>query len=213
MVPEFGAFDAKTPSPQDVYLFHNNSDRDSSPFAQHHTLGSKPNQAAPGNHKHDSYTTHDAGDIVWSISPNLKPGWAWPDGQSLLREDYPELFDEIGTTYGAVDADHFNLPLIKGKTLVALDAADASFNAIGDTGGAKTVTLTAAQSGLPAHNHQITIRANATGLGDWNVGFVNGTGSVGPMLTDNNAAQNAAQSHENMPPFFVGRLRICLGRI
>ena len=81
MVPEFGAFDAKTPSPQDVYLFHNNSDRDSSPFAQHHTLGSKPNQAAPGNHKHDSYTTHDAGDIVWSISPNLKPGWAWPDGQ------------------------------------------------------------------------------------------------------------------------------------
>lgn len=32
---------------------HRYSDKDSSAFALHHTLGLKPNQASPGNHKHD----------------------------------------------------------------------------------------------------------------------------------------------------------------
>lgn len=37
---------------------HSRSDLDSSSFAQHHTLGSNPKQASPGNHSHggtDSY--------------------------------------------------------------------------------------------------------------------------------------------------------------
>lgn len=32
------------------------------------------------------------------------------DGASLLRADYPYLFESIGTIYGAVDAQHFSLP-------------------------------------------------------------------------------------------------------
>lgn len=32
------------------------------------------------------------------------------NGASLLRNDYPELFAVIGTTYGASDGTHFNLP-------------------------------------------------------------------------------------------------------
>lgn len=33
--------------------FHTNSDVDTRPEAQHHTLGPLPTQAAPGNHRHD----------------------------------------------------------------------------------------------------------------------------------------------------------------
>lgn len=41
------------PTSREVTRFHSRSDVDSSAFAQHHTLGTKPNQAASGSHKHD----------------------------------------------------------------------------------------------------------------------------------------------------------------
>lgn len=44
----------ETPSSKDVTAFHQNSDLDGSPKAQHHTLGPGPNQAAAGNHSHDA---------------------------------------------------------------------------------------------------------------------------------------------------------------
>lgn len=42
-----------TPDPRSVNLFHARSDVDSSPSAQHHTLGISHNQASPGDHIHD----------------------------------------------------------------------------------------------------------------------------------------------------------------
>lgn len=42
-----------TPTAKEVNEFHENSDLDGSPKAQHHSLGSSPNQASPGNHTHD----------------------------------------------------------------------------------------------------------------------------------------------------------------
>lgn len=47
---DYSPFDVRAPSPQDVNLFHQNSDKDTSPFSLHHTLGTKPNQAMPGDH-------------------------------------------------------------------------------------------------------------------------------------------------------------------
>ena len=37
-------------------------------------------------------------------------GFLFCDGRSLLRTDYPSLFSAIGTTWGAVDSTHFNIP-------------------------------------------------------------------------------------------------------
>lgn len=41
------------PNPDQVNEFHRYSDQDTSPEAQHHSLGNDPNQASPGNHNHD----------------------------------------------------------------------------------------------------------------------------------------------------------------
>ena len=41
------------PSAQTVNEFHQNSDVDTSPEAQHHTLGIGPNKASPGDHRHN----------------------------------------------------------------------------------------------------------------------------------------------------------------
>jgi microcystin-dependent protein len=36
--------------------------------------------------------------------------WLYCNGRSLLRADYPALFTAIGTTFGAADGTHFNVP-------------------------------------------------------------------------------------------------------
>jgi len=42
---------------------HKNSDRDSSPWAIHHTLGPRRNQASPGDHTHDGGTSLELSQI------------------------------------------------------------------------------------------------------------------------------------------------------
>lgn len=44
----------------------------------------------------------------------------------------------------------------EGLVLVGVDAGQTEFDTVGETGGVKEVTLTAAQSGLPAHDHDVT---------------------------------------------------------
>lgn len=65
-------------------------------------------------------------------------GYLLADGASYLRTDYADLFAAIGTTYGAADGTHFNVPNLKGKIPVGLNASDADFDMLGETGGAKT---------------------------------------------------------------------------
>lgn len=78
--------------------------------------------------------------------------WLHADGRSLLRTDYPELFLVLGgiaSPFGIPDSTHFRLPNISGRVTVGADAN----HGIGATGGARTVTLTAFESGLRDHDH------------------------------------------------------------
>lgn len=52
-----GSSEPITGDPKSVDQNHQNSDLNSSIFAQHHTLGSGPNQSSPGNHNHDGSTS------------------------------------------------------------------------------------------------------------------------------------------------------------
>lgn len=49
------------PPPRQVSFFHSRSDVDSSPNAQHHTLGIKHNQASFGDHAHDGKSSRKVG--------------------------------------------------------------------------------------------------------------------------------------------------------
>jgi len=56
------------------------------------------------------FDTQPVGEVIQTASDNNPAGYLKCDGRSVKRSDYPELFKKIGTTYGSVDNEHFNLP-------------------------------------------------------------------------------------------------------
>ena len=93
-----------------------------------------------------------AGMIEIFAGSTAPTGWLMCDGSAVSRTDYATLFSVIGTTYGTGDGSTtFNLPDMRGRFPLGSNST-YSLNA---TGGATTVTLTAAQSGMRAHTHSM----------------------------------------------------------
>lgn len=73
----------------------------------------------------------------------------------------------------------------------------------GNTGGASTVTLTAAQSGLPSHSHGVrNARTGGSGTARWVIDSSADASSLNTVIPNSTAA-NASSSHNNMPPYRV----------
>lgn len=155
-------------------------------------------------------------DFGGSAAPS---GWLLCDGSAISRTTYAALFAVIGTTFGAGDGSTtFNVPNFSGRTSVGVGdsgTAGHTSHARGTAGGEETHLLTAAESGLPSHNHTqnphthtqtlgspITTVAPAAGAG---VIGQNNTSLVSSTTATNNAntAADATASHNNMPPFLT----------
>ncbi|SHJ07339.1 Microcystin-dependent protein [Hymenobacter daecheongensis DSM 21074] len=79
-------------------------------------------------------------------------GWAFCNGQILPIAQYSALFSLLGTTYGGNGVQTFALPNLQGRVAVGQGTGPSLPQvALGQTGGANSVTLTTAQ--LPAHTH------------------------------------------------------------
>lgn len=90
-------------------------------------------------------------------------GWLKADGSSVLRSKYASLFNEIGTTYGSADINHFNLPDLRDRTIfgtgtqVSLGQTDGA--ALGDRGPGHT-------HAIPSVNHNGASNTTQSGVGD-----------------------------------------------
>ena len=94
-----------------------------------------------------------------------------------------------------------------GKVLVGINAADADFDTAEETGGAKTVTLTAAESGLPAHDHTVNYYYEAGGaltkhclIAQTDCSLVSAGDGVDVVA---NSAASASSAHNNIQPYIV----------
>jgi microcystin-dependent protein len=93
-----------------------------------------------------------------SIAPD---GYLLCDGAAISRTTYSSLFSTIGTAYGAGDnSTTFNLPNLQNRIPVG-KGSDTEFDTLGETGGAKAVSLSA--TNIPAHSHTGTTAAETEG--------------------------------------------------
>lgn len=98
--------------------------------------------------------------ILWPTT-TAPTGWLLCDGAAVSRVTYATLFALIATTFGAGDGiTTFNVPNLKSRVPVGLDSGDTDFDAMGETGGAKTVASagtnsapTFAGAALAGHSH------------------------------------------------------------
>ncbi|MFP4501210.1 MAG: phage tail protein [Candidatus Hydrogenedentota bacterium] len=69
-------------------------------------------------------------------------GWQLCHGQLLSIAEYDALFSVIGTTYGGDGMNTFALPDLRGRVPIGfMTGPGLSDRALGDTGGAETVSL------------------------------------------------------------------------
>lgn len=90
------------------------------------------------------------GNIIAYTGVSVPSGYLVCDGSAVGREEYPELFAVIGTTYGSGDGlTTFNLPNLSGKLAVGV----SQNHSVGDTGGEETHTVLDTET--PEHTHII----------------------------------------------------------
>lgn len=138
------------------------------------------------------------------------------DGGSVVNP-YLQMYWPIGSIHISVSSTNPATTLGvgtwvrfgKGKTLVSLDELQTEFDTVEETGGVKEVTLTAAQSGLPAHHHRVTgygqESTDSTGGGR----LVSGDSSAVPgtsptnINTTDTVAADATAAHTNLSPYIT----------
>lgn len=167
-----------------------------------------------------NYIIKAVGEIAAAVAPDMVPyrligemfafgGTGTPtgtlecDGSAVSRTAYPDLFAAIGTTHGVGDGSTtFNVPDMRGRTIVGQDTSQTEFDTLGETGGTKTVTLDVSQ--IPSHTHSIntkppgTATRNEVGMGDSSAG----TGGLGTTAITSTGGGGA---HNNLQPYAVMR--------
>jgi microcystin-dependent protein len=138
--------------------------------------------------------------VAWEIIPD---SYLVCDGATYDRVDYPVLYAALPSAF-IVDADHFMVPDLGGRTIIG---ANGTF-AVGDTGGETDHTLDVSE--MPSHTHTDVGHTHTTGNSLTGVALTPGELPVLlpnpiPALTGSGSANNANTggdgAHNNMQPY------------
>ena len=90
------------------------------------------------------------GNIILFTGQTIPEGYLVCNGSAISRDDYADLFDVIGTTYGSGDGSTtFNLPDLSGSVAIGV----SSTHSIGVSGGEETHILITNE--IPSHTHTV----------------------------------------------------------
>jgi microcystin-dependent protein len=149
------------------------------------------------------------GGMLWFIPGNAPAGYAEPIGQALSRTTYAALFALWGTFHGNGDGNTtFNMPDLRGRSIVGLDPSQAEFNPVGKAGGEKAHTLTVQE--LAKHHHGQVVGvppSGAFGPGQRADYDVDANAIAYPQGLDTYDA-GGDQPHNNLSPYKVARYLI-----
>ena len=138
-----------------------------------------------------------AGNVSATARASAPDGWLLCDGQAVSRTTYEVLFTAISTTYGAGNGSTtFNVPNLKGRVPVGVDAGQTEFDTLGETGGAKTHTLTVDEITLDSTHRMINSSIFAP------------TSSAAPLVSASGSrhpytARKTADPHNNLQPYIA----------
>lgn len=139
-----------------------------------------------------------AGAVIPYAGSSAPTGFLLCDGSTVSRTTYADLFAVTSTTYGVGDGSTtFNLPDLQGSIPVGRDAGQTEFDTLGETGGAKTHTLTEAE--MPAHTHGTAARFNG-GTGSFENIAGSGSATNASLDTDSTGGGGA---HNNLQPYIT----------
>lgn len=97
------------------------------------------------------------GDLKVSACADPQTGFLLCDGASKLRADFADLFTALGgaaSPYGLPDGTHFNVPDLRGRSLVGAGAGSGlTARALAARFGEETHLLTVPE--MPSHTHNI----------------------------------------------------------
>lgn len=148
---------------------------------------------------------------VWP-SDIIPSGWSLCDGLILDQSLNVELYNILGDNFTEIPNNiTFNLPDLRGKTVIGSGMGEISNRILGETGGEESVILTENQ--IPSHNHDININSNLGNssspvdniLSDaaaFDNEFTN-LPSNGIMNIDTISSTGNDESHNNMQPYLT----------
>jgi microcystin-dependent protein len=150
------------------------------------------------------------GSVTAYALPTPPAGWLLCDGSIYSASAYPTLSVGLGSTYGGNGTTTFAVPNLKGRMPVGLDSTQTEFDALAETGGSKTHTLTSAE--MPSHTH---IQDSHTHNVGWDgAGVASGGLSVWGLQSSGNNKQTSGTistnqntggggAHNNLQPYLV----------
>lgn len=162
------------------------------------------------------------GMLRYYAGSDIPAGYLDCDGSMKPIADYPRLFARIGTQFGGDGVATFGLPNARGRVIAGVWPGSTNFDHVGTMGGDEMVTLTAAQSGLPNHTHQLpggsgagvatdtdSVARSTTTYANADKNFRTGYPSSGtaynsPLI----GGSSASQAHSNLAPYIVTRVLI-----
>lgn len=158
---------------------------------------------------------------IRGFAANFAPrGWALCEGQTLAISTNTALFSVIGTTYGGNGTSTFQLPDLRGRTMIGPGVGPGlSPRELGEKSGYETNTLNESQ--MPSHSHLAqlnTARAAA------NTANPSGASLAGTQIYENTTAPNTPMSTgsisignsggnqpvNNMQPYLAVNYIICV---
>lgn len=158
----------------------------------------------------------DATAVGFGKAPEANKVLEIPEDWMIKRDQLFAVFYPVGAIYMSVDSTNPGTLFggtwerITGRFLLAATDGGSSgaSQAAGRTGGEATHTLTAAESGIPAHSHTARIymvKNAASGSAQWRaINQADSGGSYGSAVEIyNNTAANASSAHNNMPPYLA----------
>jgi microcystin-dependent protein len=133
--------------------------------------------------------------LMYPFTTSLPKGWLLCDGTGYAIATYPALYSAIGLTYGS--SGGFQVPNMSSRVPVG-----SGGDSPGATGGATSVALTPAQTGMVGHKH-INYDASMRGANQCDTGSndygsfndINYGGNTGGVTEANGLA------HENLQPY------------